>query len=225
MRCTWLGQAGLLFDFNGTTVMVDPYLSNSCFLKNPSFVRRFPVNADFLKIRPDVLILTHNHLDHTDPETLAKLFENPGSSLVLASENAWQQVRKFGGRNNYVQFNAGTSWTHGSLHFRAVYAEHSDNKAIGVMITAEGKNYYITGDTLYNEKVIESVHGAVDYIFLPINGVGNNMNATDAALLANRLCAGQAVPLHFGLFDQIDPESFPFENKIVPRPYLPVLAE
>lgn len=29
MKITWLGQAGLLFETGETTILVDPYLSNS----------------------------------------------------------------------------------------------------------------------------------------------------------------------------------------------------
>ena len=29
MKVTWLGQAGLLIETNGTKIMIDPYLSDS----------------------------------------------------------------------------------------------------------------------------------------------------------------------------------------------------
>ena len=29
MKITWLGQAGLLFETNGKTILIDPYLSDS----------------------------------------------------------------------------------------------------------------------------------------------------------------------------------------------------
>lgn len=37
VRCTWLGQASLLLDFDGVTVMVNPYLSVS--EKEPALIR------------------------------------------------------------------------------------------------------------------------------------------------------------------------------------------
>lgn len=224
MNCIWLGQAGLLFNFNGTTVMVDPYLSNSCYEKNKKFVRRFPADESFLKVRPDILILTHSHLDHTDPQTLKLIFENPGSTLVLAAGNAWSTARGLAG-SNCVLFNAGTGWTCKNLHFKAVYAAHSDNSAIGVIINFESKNYYITGDTLFHDKVLADITCPIEVVFLPINGVGNNMNAVDAALFAEKIGAKLAVPLHFGLFDEIDPKSFSFANKVIPKPYQVILGQ
>ncbi len=219
MKVIWLGQAGLLFDLDGVRVMVDPYLSNSVERLEPKNYRRQPIDESFFDIKPDILVLTHNHLDHTDPETLKKLFSRHNGICVLASGNAWQTVRKFGGDNNYVRFNRGTVWTEKGIRFEAVHAEHSDDKAVGVIISYDGKSYYITGDTLYSKKVIKDINVPIDVVFLPINGVGNNMNMTDAARFAREIKAKTAVPVHFGMFDSINVGKFNFKNKIIPEIY------
>ncbi len=221
MKITWLGQAGLLIEAEGKKIIVDPYLSNSVEKVEPKNKRRLPIDENFLKIMPNVLILTHNHLDHTDPETLPHYLKNDGPITVLASGNAWSEVRKFGGAHNYVCFNRHTEWSEGNIRFIAVYAEHSDDKAIGVIIEAEGKRIYITGDTLYNTKVIGDVFalGKIDILFLPINGVGNNMNLRDAKRFCERISPRLAVPMHFGLFDDLKGEDFEYEPKSVPQIY------
>lgn len=219
MKVILLGQAGLLFDLDGVRVMVDPYLSNSVERLEPKNYRRQPIDESFFDIKPDILVLTHNHLDHTDPETLKKLFSRHKGICVLASGNAWQTVRKFGGDNNYIMFNRGTVWTEKGIRFEAIHAEHSDDKAVGVIISYDGKNYYITGDTLYNKKVIKDINVPIDVVFLPINGVGNNMNMTDAAQFAREIKAKTAVPVHFGMFDSINAGKFNFKNKVIPEIY------
>ena len=219
MNVIWLGQAGLLFDFDGVKVMVDPYLSNSVVKVNPKNYRRQPIDARFFDVRPDVLLLTHDHLDHTDPETLEVLLKNHDGITVLASGNAWQTARKFGGENNYVQFDRGTQWTEKGVVFEAVHAEHSDSRAIGAFITYGGKTYYITGDTLYNKTVLTDIDRPVDVLFLPINGVGNNMNMTDAARFAAAVNAEKVVPLHFGMFDALDPTDFASDRRVIPTIY------
>ena len=219
MKITFLGQAGLLFDLDGIKVMIDPYLSNSVEKVEPKNYRRQPIDESCFDVNPDILILTHNHLDHTDPETLEKLFSKHNGICVLASGNAWQTVRKFGGDNNYVMFNRGTVWTEKGIRFEAIHAEHSDDRAIGVIISYGGSNYYITGDTLYNKKVINDINLPIDAVFLPINGAGNNMNMTDAARFAEIIKAKVAVPVHFGMFDNLNPEDFNFKNKVIPQIY------
>ena len=220
MKITWLGQAGLLFESNEIKIIIDPYLSNSVEAIQPHFWRRMPVDENFFKITPDVIVLTHDHLDHTDPDTLKHYLGENTEVCVLASANAWNKVRKiFGGiKNNYVQFNHGTEWTEKGVRFKAVYAEHSDNCAIGVVITTKEKTYYVTGDTLYNERIFDNIPNNIDYVFLPINGVGNNMNMEDAKRFCERIGA-VAVPMHCGLFDEKDMNCFEYENKIVPEFY------
>lgn len=219
MKTTWLGQAGFLLEISDKKIIVDPYLSNSVEKINPLNFRRVCVNEDFYKIRPDIILLTHNHLDHTDPETLEKYLNNYSDITVLASQNAWNTARAFGGNHNYVMFNRGTSWTQYGIKFTAVYAEHSDDYAIGAIIGDGNEKYYITGDTLYNEKIFADVEDGIDVLFLPINGVGNNMNMTDAARFAERIRAKAVVPMHFGMFDEINPCDFKCENKIIPEIY------
>ena len=220
MKITWLGQEVLLFESNEIKIIIDPYLANSVESIQPHFWRRIPVDEKFFEITPDVILLTHNHLDHTDPETLKHYLGENTAVCVLASGNAWDNVRKtFGGiKNNYVRFNHGTEWTEKGVRFKAVYAEHSDDRAIGVVIDAEEKTYYVTGDTLYNERIFDDLPDHIDYVFLPVNGVGNNMNMEDAERFCERIGA-TAIPMHCGLFDEQDMNDFAYENKVVPEIY------
>ncbi len=220
MKVTWLGQAGVMFETDNKIIMVDPYLSDSVEKAEPQNKRRVPVDESFLKIKPDIIVLTHNHLDHTDPDTLQHYITEKSAVLVLASSNAWQTVRsKFcEGKNTFVRFNRHTVWTEGNIKFTAVKAEHSDDAAIGCVIEAENKKYYVTGDTLYNEEIFTELPEDIDYVFLPVNGRGNNMNMTDAKDFCEQIGA-VAVPMHCGLFDSLDLNDFQYENKIVPEFY------
>ena len=219
MKITWLGQAGLLFEGAGLTVMIDPYLSDSVGRLQPLKSRRVPVDETFFGVRPDVMIFTHDHMDHYDPETAPKFLEsNEKPMTVLCPTSVWQKARAHGGDHNYVEFNRHTEWTEGALRFSAVKAVHSDPFAIGVLIEdlSERKRYYITGDTLFSKEILSDLPEGIDLILLPINGAGNNMNMTDAARFAEASGAGAAVPLHWGLFDSLDPKAFPFKPSIIP---------
>ena len=219
MKIIWLGQAGLLIESVGMKIMIDPYLSDSVAKINPKNKRRVPVDERFLRMKPDVLICTHNHLDHTDPETLKHYLENDGEILVLAPEEAWREVRKFGGNHNYVRFNHHTECTYKNIRFRAVRAEHSDTHPIGVIIEAEEKKLYITGDTLYNTDIFEDIKDKIDILFLPVNGAGNNMNFADAKRFCEKINPGIAVPMHCGLFDEINMNDWDYNKKVVPVIY------
>ena len=220
MKITWIGQAGLLMQTEEKTILIDPYLSDSVGKVQPQNYRRVPVDKSFLSVRPNVIVITHKHLDHLDKETLVNYLTNDSGVTVLAPNGSYQELREMGGNNNYVLFNNGTTWTEGNVVFRAVKAEHSDDDAIGVIVSEKGKNYYAVGDTLYSERVFESLPNmSFDVVFVPINGIGNNMNFNDAKNFACRLKAKKVVPIHFGMFDNINADDFECENKVVPCIY------
>ena len=219
MKITWLGQAGLCFDHKGFKVMIDPYLSDSVGAISPDKHRRVPVCEELFSIKPDVMIFTHNHLDHYDPETVEKFITKDTKITVLSPYSIFPTVRTIGGANNYVLFNRHTSWSEGGLRLTAVKAEHSDPTPIGVIIDDGEKKYYVTGDTLYNEDIFADIPDDIYAVFLPVNGAGNNMNAKDAADFAYEIGAKAAIPIHYGLFDDVDPDDFDFDDRIIVNPY------
>ena len=219
MKITYLGQAGLLFEKDNFKIMIDPYLSDSVEKIEPKFFRRVKVNEDFLKIKPDVLIFTHNHLDHYDPDTVKHFITKDSKILVLSPQSVYPEARKLGGNNNYVQFNTHTTWTENGIKFTAVKAEHSDPSAIGVIIDDGDKKYYVTGDTLYNEDIFADIPNDIYAMFLPVNGIGNNMNMTDAASFAKKVNPQKTVPFHIGMFDELTADAFDADNKVIPEIY------
>ena len=221
MEITWLGQAGLLFEIQGKKILVDPYLSDSVAKSQPQNYRRVPIDERFLEIKPDVIVITHNHGDHLDKETLCHYLHANSAVLVLSPYSAWQELRQFGGlQNNYVLFNAGTTWTEEFMQFHAVKAEHSDAYAIGVIISDKEKHYYITGDTLYNENIFPSLPNlSFEGVFLPVNGKGNNLNFLDAKRFAEKIDAKHVIPLHIGMFDTLSAENWNLKNKVLPKLY------
>ena len=222
MKVTWLTQAGLFFENDKIKILVDPYLSNSVGEKNPKKNRRIEVKEECFSLDPDVILITHDHLDHLDPKTLERFLGGGKARTVLSGENAFKKLLEFGGDHNYVLLSPHSVWSEGGVTFYSVRAEHSDRTAVGFIIDDGERTFYVSGDTLYNYDVIDDVldlvEDGVDYAFLPINGVGNNMNAKDAADFAYEIGAKVAVPLHYGLFDDIDPLTFDFEDAVILKP-------
>ena len=201
MKGTWLSQAGfLLTASDGTTVMIDPYMSDSLFKKDGSaFTRQVSIRQEFIKT-PDILVLTHCHEDHMDLETLDQLFGEKRMT-VLAPGNVWPVLRqRYPGKAEFVLFTPGTEITLGAYHFRAVFAAHSDREAIGVVVDCDGKRIYHMGDSLYHRQIFADPIEDIDLLILPINGKGNNMNAVDAARMTRDLSPAAVLPMHWDLF-------------------------
>lgn len=180
MDITWLGQAGLLFENENAKILVDPYLSDSCARLNPNSYRRAAIDERYLKIKPDVIVLTH-------------------STLTIPTRKR--------------------------LRITLMRTEHSDKCEIGVIIDDGEKMYYVTGDTLYNDEIFKCLPKGTDTVFLPINGRGSNMNAKDAEHFAKRVGAVSSVPVHYAMFDNINPEVFKAENRLILAPYEKIKGE
>ena len=219
MKITWLGQAGLLFEKNGYKIMVDPYFSDSVGKLQPSKSRRFPVDESFFEIKPNMMIFTHNHMDHYDPETAPRFITADSNITVLSPTSVYNEAKKLGGQNNYVCFNRHSEWTECGITVSAVKAEHSDPYAIGVIIDDGERKYYVTGDTIYNSDIFKDIPDDIYAIFLPVNGVGDNMNMTDGKRFCEKVSPKIAIPMHCGLFDNLDLNDFGYSDKVVPKPF------
>ena len=227
MRVTWLTQSGLLFENSRARIMVDPYLADTMGELDQRKKRKIPADRSFLESTPDLILITHDHVDHCNEESLKALLSTDRAVTVLASESAYGHLMKMGlpYQHNIVLLAPHTVWSERGITFYAVHAEHSDRTAIGFIIDDGKKTYYVSGDTLYNYDVIDDVldlvEDGVDYAFLPINGRGNNMNAKDAADFAYEIDAKHAIPTHYGLIDEIDPRDFDFDDRVILTPYEP----
>ena len=93
----WLGQSGFLLRRGGRYLLVDPYLSDSLTRKYAAtetphvrMTRRVvaPERLDFV----DVVLATHGHTDHLDPETLPHV----GGTLVVPTRIAELARRRSG---------------------------------------------------------------------------------------------------------------------------------
>lgn len=213
MKVMRLGQAGLLFDTGKTKALIDPYFTDSAY-EVSGVHRRIPVPPFVWDIKPDVVLFTHDHIDHYDPETARRFVNENTNVTVISPRSVWEKVKETGGENNYVLVSPGVVWTQGDMTVFTMGAAHSDPFAVGYVFAAEGKRVYVTGDTLFSFG-ISLPFESVDHIFLPVNGRGNNMNAPDAALLARKVNAKAATPVHYGMLDDIDPRVFEFENTFI----------
>lgn len=224
MKVTWLAHAGLLFESKKITVLVDPYLSDTLGEYDETKKRKVPVDNKYLDVCADVILITHSHADHLDPATLSVLFGNADKEItVLASGSAYDKLISLGYKHNIVMLSPHSVWSENGVTFYAVKAEHSERDAVGFILDDGDMTYYVSGDTLYNFDVIDDcldlVEDGVDYAFLPINGKGNNMNAKDAADFAYEIGAKCAIPVHYGLFDNVDPDDFDFDDRKIMSPY------
>ncbi|MBO5440192.1 MAG: MBL fold metallo-hydrolase [Clostridia bacterium] len=226
MKILWLGQGGLLFVSGKTKIMIDPYLSDSLSKENHEFARRMRLNKKLFRVKPDALIITNSHSDHADIETIERISKhrkNRKKLTVLSCKSVFDELVNIPTvcQANHIMLEAGSEWTIDNINICAVPAKTDDKSAFGVIITdfEDNKKYYVTGDTLYNKYVIQQIPNDIYATFLPINGEYGSMNLTDAKRFAKAINSNFYVPVHFGMFDKINPKLFDIDNSIIPSAY------
>ena len=224
MKILWLGQGGLLFVVGNKKIMIDPYLTNSLCKINHTLNRKTKVNKKLFDVKPDVLVLTNSHPDHTDMETVIKLAKKGKSNLTILSAGSVFPLltgNKHTMSCNNVMFEYGCEWSVEGAIIEATYAKSDDSTAFCVIITdtESGKKYFVAEDTLYSKYVLEDIPKDIYAAFIPINGEYGSMNILDAKRFALKINPCHTVPIHFGMFDDVSPESFEAPNLVIPEIY------
>ena len=218
---SWLGQAGFAIRASGTTALLDPFLA-------PYEGRRYESSLraeDAAGI--DVVLCTHEHLDHFDAESAPGIARSsPGCVFVVPSPIV-DMVTEVGiAPDRVVGMRPGEVIALGGLTVRAVPAMHGvtmedaygfgeelsggEVRFLGYVLDAGGVRLYHAGDTIHYEGMEVLLRDLrPDVALLPINGrdaereargIVGNLSEREAAWLADRMGAETLVPMHHDLF-------------------------
>jgi L-ascorbate 6-phosphate lactonase len=210
---TWLGQAGFLIEAGGARLLVDPFFSEHEGRTYP------PPPIDVFGARIDRVLVTHEHLDHLDEESLRGIAERSSDVAVVAPEPLEEQSQglPFHGvrPGDRLDLPGGAVLrvvraVH-ALHPRDGYSEGGDPpRFVGYVLEIDGVAIYHAGDTIADDRVLAGLAGvAVDVALLPVNGrtyfreredLAGNLDARDAVALAAHCGASILVPIHLDLF-------------------------
>jgi L-ascorbate 6-phosphate lactonase len=208
-----LGQAGYVFKSSGCTVIIDPYLTDSCGAGSPLFARRIPVPADPAAVQADVFIVTHDHRDHLDPETVGA-YAHKGSTAFVAPRHAARKLAALGvPPGNIHVADHGDTVKFPGVTIKGVFALATDP---GVLDTAgyllafdNGRSVYHTSDTAYCDLLLKACPQAE--VLLPcINGKFGNLGIAQAVELTRAVAPRTVIPNHYDVMalNSENPESF-----------------
>jgi hypothetical protein len=208
MKIKFLGQSGYILKSGNTEIIIDPYLSDSVN-RVAGRPRTLPVPINPQDIKCDAVICTHNHLDHLDPDTVTEINEK---QFYITTNEGVAELKKLS-RENAAALNVGDSIKVGDFQITAVFADHTV-EAFGLIVKAENKTLYFSGDTLYNEKLLNIAEYKPDITFICINGRLGNMNVDEALITAKKISAKINIPNHYDMFESNSENPLLFSEKI-----------
>lgn len=226
----YLAQAGFYFKLaTGQTICVDPYLGDCCE-RLFHFKRRIPAPMTMDELETDVLVATHSHNDHLDPDLLDCIKQHPQTRFI-GSPDCRPVYQTAGIADERITIlAAGESAALNGGGCRAVYADHGElaPDAVGFLMTLDGITVYDTGDTGYCPDKIMAALGdvAVDILIAPINPAFGNLGYENAVRLAARIQPRVVIGSHFGMFIEHggDPGAFlAFAKKTLPKTVTPII--
>ncbi|MGC8989793.1 MAG: MBL fold metallo-hydrolase [Verrucomicrobiia bacterium] len=221
----WLGQAGFLLRTSCFCCLIDPYLSDYLARK----YRGSEFNHARLQAPPilpkeldgiDMVLCSHRHGDHMDPESLPIIAARNASCKFLIPRAELDLALALGlPKAQIVPVNAGeTIDALDSVSIRVFASAHEtlhmgptgEHRYLGFMVAASGLEFYHSGDSVvYDGLAQQLLAHSIDVALLPING--RTPTLTSHGILGNMtfkeavgLCAAARIPLmiphHFGMF-------------------------
>jgi L-ascorbate metabolism protein UlaG (beta-lactamase superfamily) len=208
VSCWWLGGSGFAIKSPaGAVVYVDPYLSDSV-RSIFGTERAFPPPILPDEVRADAIISTHWHEDHLDPGSIPGIAQgNPDARFVMPPSATAHALSWGLNREHVVRLQHGQTFAISDVVIEATPARHDAAipgwevpDAMGVLLHIGDVLLYHCGDTEYDVRLRRLKTRKPTAAMLCINGVGGNMDAHEAALLAWHLGASVVIPIHHYLW-------------------------
>lgn len=226
-RATWIGHATVLVQYRGINYLTDPHLTDIAAPIDILGTKRLTAPALNRKEIPDIdfIVISHNHYDHLDLDTVAMFansvtwyvplglktwFEDQGIHSDKVIELDWWQSHQFN-KEVIVTFTPSIHWSKRSLF------DTNESLWGSWSITIDGFKTWFGGDTGYDENVFKEIGkrtGPYDLSLIPIGAYapryfmkGQHVSPAQAVQIHIDIDSKHSMPIHWGTF-QLTKEPF-----------------
>ena len=223
---TWIGHASFLVQLAGRNLLVDPQFSpraSPVAFAGPRRIVPLPIEIAELP-RIDAVLISHNHYDHLDLDSVKRLAAMPGGSplfLVPLGLKRW-----FGehGIERVEELDWWQSREDGGVRFTFVPAQHWSKRTLwdanrslwgGWAMEGGGLKVIHTGDLGYSRDSNDLGErlGPFDLALIPIGAYAprgfrrlHHVDVPEALQVRADLRAARAIGMHWGTFEHLTDE-------------------
>lgn len=219
---TFINHASFLIQSKGLNIIIDPIYSkraspNSYF--GPKRVR--PPGIPFSELpKLDIVLISHNHYDHLDIDTLKKIREKHNPLFISGLGN--KEFLNSHGFKKVIELDWWEKYNYEDVEITFLPAQHFSARSLfdrnltlwgGFLIKLKNKKIYHMGDSGYGPH-FQEIHkkiGSLDLSLIPIGSYKPrwfmkkvHMNPEEAVLAHIELDSKLTIPMHYGTFSLSD---------------------
>jgi L-ascorbate metabolism protein UlaG (beta-lactamase superfamily) len=228
LHAAWIGHSTVAISIDGFLIVTDPVFSTRIGLNlGPITVglKRLVAPASTIAEmpRPDLILLSHAHMDHFDIPSLRKL-EDRGTAVITATNTSdllrvkrYASVRELGW-NETARVGPAAVRAIQVNHWGARMRSDTHRSYNGYLIEAGRYRVLFGGDTAYTESFHQvRTSKPVDLAIMPIGAydpwIRAHCNPEQAMAMANHAGAELVLPVHHRTFElSREPRSEPLER-------------
>ncbi|MFC7288353.1 MBL fold metallo-hydrolase [Herminiimonas glaciei] len=226
---TWIGHATVLVQMRGLNILTDPIWSERASpftFMGPQ--RKVPPALDYAQLpHIDVVLISHNHYDHLDKDTVLKLNQQAGGAPLFLVPLGIKQWMADIGITNVQELGWWDKTDVGGLAFNFVPVQHWSARALndrfqtlwgGWAVTTAvnakpAQSFFFAGDTGYSRDFedIGKRFAPFDLALLPIGAYAprwfmkaQHVDPGEAVKIHQNVHAKRSIAIHWGTFELAD---------------------
>lgn len=225
---SWLGHSTVLINFYGKIILTDPALFNRVGLNlfgltiGPERMTPPALTIDEIP-KPELILLSHGHMDHTDYPTLEFLTEKFPNQIDVVTAYLTKDIIEDLEWKSITVLDWNDSANIADINITAFEVKHfgwrypwekdrsrgyfKDGRSFNsYLIEYKNKKILFGGDTAYTDKLKAAAPFAPDIAIMPVGAYNpwkhNHCNPEEALIMAKDMNAKYFIPIHTKTFIQ-----------------------
>lgn len=222
VQISFVNHSTFLIQIGGYNILTDPIWSKRCSpfqWVGPERMRPPGIGMDLLP-KIDLVLLSHNHYDHLDVNSIKDIVKKDNPKFI-APLGVGKFLSKLG-VEKYNEFDWGQEEQFGNISIKGVAANHFTSRGLfdrdktlwcGYLLNFDGYKLYFMGDSGYgpNFKVLGEQEKTIDLALIPIGAYlpkwfmsPIHVSPSEAVQVHQDINAKQSIAMHFGTFPLAD---------------------